>query len=143
MTERKRKRKPKPTPEMEQLAQAVIAAMASQSEGYKASDVYETMQEGLKLAMERLMQTEMTDFLGYQKSSQEAKATSNRRNGSSSKTVRSKHGALELSTPRDRNAEFESHLLPKYKKDICDIEDKVIAMYARGMSERDISQTIL
>ena len=65
MTERKRKRKPKPTPEMEQLAQAVIAAMASQSEGYKASDVYETMQEGLKLAMERLMQTEMTDFLGY------------------------------------------------------------------------------
>ena len=141
MTERKRK--PKPTPEMEQLAQAVIAAMASQSEGYKASDVYETMQEGLKLAMERLMQTEMTDFLGYQKSSQEAKATSNRRNDSSSKTVRSKHGALELSIPRDRNAEFESHLLPKYKKDICDIEDKVIAMYARGMSERDISQTIL
>ena len=54
-----RKRKPKPTPEMEQLAQAVIAAMASQSEGYTASDVYETMQEGLKLAMERLMQFEI------------------------------------------------------------------------------------
>ena len=127
---------------MEQLAQAVIAAMASQPDGYKASDVYDTMQEGLKLAMERLMQTELTDFLGYQKSSQGDKATSNRRNGTSSKTVRSKHGALELNIPRDRDAEFESHLLPKYKKDISDIEDKVIAMYARGMSERDISQTI-
>ena len=137
-----RKRKPKPTPEMEQLAQAVIAAMASQPDGYRASDVYDTMQEGLKLAMERLMQTELTDFLGYQKSSQGDKTTSNRRNGTSSKTVRSKHGALELSIPRDRDAEFESHLLPKYKKDISDIEDKVIAMYARGMSERDISQTI-
>lgn len=137
-----RKRKPKPTPEMEQLAQAVIAAMASQPDGYKASDVYDTMQEGLKLAMERLMQTELTDFLGYQKSSQGDKTTSNRRNGTSSKTVRSKYGALELSIPRDREAEFESHLLPKYKKDISDIEDKVIAMYARGMSERDISQTI-
>ena len=110
-----RKRKPKPTPEMEQLAQAVIAAMASQPDGYKASDVYDTMQEGLKLAMERLMQTELTDFLGYQKSSQGDKATSNRRNGTSSKTVRSKHGALELNIPRDRDAEFESHLLPKYK----------------------------
>lgn len=137
-----RKRKPKPTPEMEQLAQAVIAAMASQPDGYKASDVYDTMQEGLKLAMERLMQTELTDFLGYQKSSQEDKTTSNRRNGTSSKTVRSKHGALELNIPRDRDAEFESHLIPKYKKDISDIENKVIAMYAKGMSERDISQTI-
>ena len=110
-----RKRKPKPTPEMEQLAQAVIAAMASQPDGYKASDVYDTMQEGLKLAMERLMQTELTDFLGYQKSSQEDKTTSNRRNGTSSKTVRSKHGALELNIPRDRDAEFESHLITKYK----------------------------
>ena len=61
-----RKRKPKPNPEMEQLAQSLIAAMASQQDGYNASDVYETMQEGLKLAMERLMQTELTDFLGYQ-----------------------------------------------------------------------------
>lgn len=62
-----RKRKPKPKPEMEQLAQSLIAAMASQQDGYNASDVYETMQEGLKLAMERLMQTELTAFLGYQK----------------------------------------------------------------------------
>ena len=61
-----RKRKPKPNPEMEQLAQSLIAAMASQQDGYSASDVYETMQEGLNLAMERLMQTELTDFLGYQ-----------------------------------------------------------------------------
>ena len=53
MAERKRKRKPKPKPEMEQLAQSLIAAMASQQDGYNASDVYETMQEGLKLAMER------------------------------------------------------------------------------------------
>ena len=138
-----RKRKPKPNPEMEQLAQSLIAAMAaSQTEGYKASDVCETMQEGLKLAMERLMQTELTSFLGYQKSSQAEKDTTNRRNGTTSKTVRSKYGALELNIPRDRYSEFDSQLLPKYKRDISDIEDKVIAMYARGMTERDIAQTI-
>lgn len=137
-----RKRKPKPRPEMEQLAQSLIAAMASQQDGYNASDVYETMQEGLKLAMERLMQTELTDFLGYQKSSQEEKPTSNRRNGTTSKTVRSKHGALELNIPRDRNSAFESHILPKHQRDISEIEDKVISMYARGMSDRDISDTI-
>ena len=128
---------------MEQLAQSLIAAMAaSQTEGYKASDVCETMQEGLKLAMERLMQTELTSFLGYQKSSQAEKDTTNRRNGTTSKTVRSKYGALELNIPRDRYSEFDSQLLPKYKRDISDIEDKVIAMYARGMTERDIAQTI-
>ena len=138
-----RKRKPKPTPEMEQLAQAVIAAMAaSQTEGYSASDVCDTMQEGLKLAMERLMQTELTSHLGYQKSSQAEKTTTNRRNGTTPKTVRSKYGSLELNIPRDRDSTFESQLLPKHKRDISDIEDKVIAMYARGMSERDISQTI-
>lgn len=139
----KRNRKPKPSPEMEQLAQSLIAAMAaSQTEGYKASDVCETMQEGLKLAMERLMQTELTSFLGYQKSSQAEKNTTNRRNGTTSKTVRSKYGALELNIPRDRDSEFDSQLLPKYKRDISDIEDKVIAMYARGMTERDIARTI-
>ena len=137
-----RKRKPKPNPEMEQLAQSLIAAMASQQDGYNASDVYETMQEGLKLAMERLMQTELTAFLGYQKSSQEEKPTSNRRNGTTSKTVHSKHGALELNIPRDRNSAFESHILPKHQRDISEIEDKVISMYARGMSDRDISDTI-
>ena len=123
MAERKRKRKPKPKPEMEQLAQSLIAAMASQQDGYNASDVYETMQEGLKLAMERLMQTELTAFLGYQKSSQEEKPTSNRRNGTTSKTVRSKHGALELNIPRDRNSAFESRILPKHQRDISEIED--------------------
>ena len=137
-----RKRKPKPKPEMEQLAQSLIAAMASQQDGYNASDVYETMQEGLKLAMERLMQTELTAFLGYQKSSQEEKPTSNRRNGTTSKTVRSKHGALELNIPRDRNSAFESHILTKHQRDISEIEDKVISMYARGMSDRDISDSI-
>lgn len=118
-----RKRKPKPKPEMEQLAQSLIAAMASQQDGYNASDVYETMQEGLKLAMERLMQTELTAFLGYQKSSQEEKPTSNRRNGTTSKTVHSKHGALELNIPRDRNSAFESRILPKHQRDISEIED--------------------
>lgn len=138
-----RKRKPKPSPEMEQLAQSLIAAMASsQTEGVSASDVCETMQEGLKLAMERLMQTELTSHLGYQKSSQGEKNSTNRRNGTTPKTVRSKYGSLELNIPRDRDSSFESRLLPKYKRDISDIEDKVIAMYARGMTDRDISQTI-
>ena len=73
MAERKRKRKPKPKPEMEQMDQSLIAAMASQHDGYNASDAYETMQEGLKPAMVRLSRDVLTAFLGYQKSSQEEK----------------------------------------------------------------------
>jgi putative transposase len=64
---------------------------------------------------------------------------SNSRNGYSKKTVQSRNGEMELSIPRDRNGDFEPILVPKHQRRIAEIDEKILAMYARGLSTRDIS----
>ncbi len=64
--------------------------------------------------------------------------TSNKRNGHSPKNLKSQYGEFQIDVPRDRNGEFEPKLIPKYQRDISGIEEKVISLYARGMSTRDI-----
>jgi len=66
-------------------------------------------------------------------------ARSNRRNGSSSKTIQSEQGEMELPIPRDRNGSFDPVLVPKHQRRLAGLDEKIIAMYARGMSTRDIS----
>ena len=120
------------------IAEAIIAE-------YKPQTVAE-MQEALKDVFgpmfEAILNGEMTGFLGYESNDKGEKMTENRRNGYSSKTLKTSMGESEISVPRDRAATFESLLLPKHKRDVSSIEGKVLAMYARGMSQRDISATI-
>ena len=68
--------------------------------------------------------------------------TENRRNGFGEKTIQGSFGETKISVPRDREGTFEPVIVPKRKKDVSEIEGKVLAMYARGMSQRDISSTI-
>jgi putative transposase len=63
----------------------------------------------------------------------------NSRNGYSKKTVQSQHGAIELSIPRDRNGDFEPVLVPKHQRRLAGLDEKILALYARGLSIRDIS----
>lgn len=91
---------------------------------------------------ESMLKGEMDHHLGYESNSKEAKETSNRRNGYGKKKLRTSSGEVEIATPRDRDGSFEPKLIPKRSKDVSAIEDKVIGMYARGMSQRDISATI-
>src|SRR5690625_4665300 len=70
------------------------------------------------------------------------KLSSNRRNGYGKKTLQTSAGEVEIATPRDRDGSFEPQLINKRQKDVSAIEDKVISMYARGMSQRDISATV-
>jgi putative transposase len=88
------------------------------------------------------MQGEMDRHLGYETNDRGAKSTTNRRNGYTEKTVKSSMGEIEIHTPRDRDGSFEPHLIPKRAKDVSGIEDKVLSMYAKGMSQRDIAGTI-
>ncbi len=64
--------------------------------------------------------------------------TDNKRNGHSSKNLKSQYGEFQIDVPRDRNGEFEPKLIPKYQRDISGIEEKIISLDARGMSTRDI-----
>ena len=112
---------------------------------YKPKDLLE-LQDVLKEIfgplMEDMLQGELDAELGYEKHDQSPKETGNRRNGSYPKTVRSKMGEVTLSIPRDREGEYEPALVPKGSRDISGIEEKVLSMYAKGLSDRDISATI-
>jgi transposase-like protein len=92
----------------------------------------------LKEAAEQILEAEMDNHPGYEKHSAGGKNSGNSRNGKNKKTVVSDMGEFELKTPRDRNGEFEHKLIKKRQTDISDIDEKVISMYARGMTTRDI-----
>ena len=90
-----------------------------------------------------MLENEMSNHLGFDKGSKAPKETENRRNGYSDKKVRSSFGELLLSVPRDREDEFEPVIVEKHSRELSsDIENKIISMYAKGMSTRDISDHI-
>lgn len=104
------------------------------------------MQEALKDLLgdtiQNMLEAELDEHLGYEKYESTEEAKSNYRNGYTSKTLKSSVGQVEIDIPRDRNAEFEPKIVPRYKRDISEIENKIIAMYARGMSTREINEQI-
>lgn len=90
-----------------------------------------------------MLEDEMTEQLGFDKNSMTPKETSNRRNGHTTKKVRSSFGELLLNVPRDRENEFEPIVVEKHSREISsDIEKKIISMYSKGMSTRDISEHV-
>ena len=96
----------------------------------------------MKQMIELLYEEEMEDHLGYERHEQHQGGRENHRNGHSKKTVESQHGPVDLEVPRDRSGTFDPVVIGKYQKDITGIEEKVISMYAKGMSTRDISAHI-
>lgn len=99
------------------------------------------LKDMLKQGVETLLESELDEELGYPKYDSQTEK-SNYRNGYSGKTVKSDLGEIRLDIPRDRNNDFEPVLVPKHSSDISAIQDKVISMYAKGMSTRDISSHI-
>ena len=114
-------------------------------EQYKPKSVAD-MQDALKdifgPMFEAMLQGEMNSHLGYESNDHGGKSTDNRRNGYTNKKVRASAGEVEIKVPRDRTSSFEPKLVPKRQNDVSEIEEKVLAMYARGMSQRDIADTI-
>lgn len=106
----------------------------------------EEMQDAIKDVFgpmfEAMLQGEMDSCLGYGNNERGEKNTTNRRNGYSHKSVNSAYGKLDVSVPRDRDGIFEPKAIPKHTKDVSGMEDKVLSMYAKGMSQRDIADTI-
>jgi putative transposase len=91
-----------------------------------------------KALVERCLEGEMDTHLGYEKSERVGKSGENRRNGYSKKTVISDQGELTVGIPRDRNCEFEPQVVAKRQTRLDGFDDKILAMYARGMTVRDI-----
>lgn len=92
-----------------------------------------------KSLLERAMAAELTHELGFERYDKSSlKENGNRRNGTSSKTVRSKHGEIELEIPRDRNSEFEPVIVKKHQRRFDGFDDTILSLYSRGLSTREI-----
>lgn len=101
-------------------------------------DAENFVKELLGPTIQALLEAEIETELGYSKYDYKNKKTDNSRNGSTKKTIRTNHGEIDIQVPRDRNGEFEPLVVKKHQKSVTSIEDRIISMYAKGMTVRDI-----
>ena len=120
--------------------QALIAQMIEMYDIKDARDIHEALKDLLGGTIQSMLESEMDEHLGY--SSYERSDNENSRNGKKTKKLLSHSGELEIEVPQDRDSSFEPILVPKRTKDISEIENKIIRMYARGMTTRQISEQI-
>jgi len=92
--------------------------------------------------IEQMLEAEMDEHLGYDKNSVLGNNSGNSRNGHNRKTIHSEYGQAEIAVPRDRNGEFEPQVLSKRQVRTDEIEQKILAMYSKGMNQRDIEDSI-
>lgn len=107
-----------------------------------ANEVLAGLKEMFKDVLQESLEAEMDEALGYGKYDNISKDSDNSRNGYSKKTIKTELGPVELSIPRDRNGEFEPKIVPKHQRSVNGIEDKILGLYAAGMTTRDISEQI-
>jgi transposase-like protein len=101
-------------------------------------DIESTIKDLFADTIQAMLEAEMDHHLGYEKNDTKNKDTANRRNGHGTKKLRSSHGEMEIEVPRDRDGEFEPMIVEKRQKSISQIEQQIIALYAKGISTREI-----
>ena len=106
-----------------------------------AQDLSTALKDMFKGALQEMMNAEFDSSMGYSKYDKKTEKT-NYRNGSTKKNLKSEFGSFEFETPRDRNGEFEPKIVPKNTRDVSGIEDKIISLYAKGLTTRDINEQI-
>lgn len=105
-------------------------------------DVQEKQKRFFAGTIEQMLEAEMDEHLGYERNSVEGNNSGNSRNGYGKKTISSDYGECEIAVPRDRNDEFEPKDIEKRQTRTDEVEQKIMAMYVKGMSQRDIEDTI-
>ncbi|MTI64982.1 MAG: IS256 family transposase [Firmicutes bacterium] len=123
---------------MSTMPKEVLRKMITEGNLKTADDLHSYLKNMFKDALQEMLEAELDIELGYSKGDKKNKNTDNRRNGHSEKNVKTKYGEMNLKIPRDRKGEFEPVVVPKNTRNISGIEDKVISLYGRGMSTRDI-----
>lgn len=106
-----------------------------------AKDLSDALKDMFKGVLQEMMNAEFDSSMGYSKYDKVSEK-SNYRNGSTKKTLKSEFGSFEFETPRDRKGEFEPKIVPKNTRDVSGIEDKIISLYARGLTTREINEQI-
>lgn len=120
----------------------ILKSLIQSGEIQSVADIDALVKDLYKETLEGILEAELDEELGYSRYDYRNKKTKNARNGKRSKKVHSSAGELEIEVPRDRNSEFEPQVVAKGQKDISSLEDKILGMYARGLSNRDITAQI-
>ena len=105
-------------------------------------DVENKLKKSFGKVIQTMLESEMNEHLGHNKYEYSKENKNNYRNGTSKKKVKSNLGELEIEIPRDRNGEFEPKIVPKYSRDISNIEQQIINLYSMGTTTREISNYI-
>ncbi len=115
----------------------IIAGLMQEYDIKTAKDIHEALKDLLGGTIEEMLEAELDEHLGYEE--YERSDNPNYRNGVKAKKLRSSYGEIPIEVPQDRDGDFEPQIVPKRKKDISEIEQKIIAMSAKGMTTRQIS----
>ena len=118
----------------------IIQSLIEEYDIETAEDIQDALKDLLGGTIKSMMEAEMDEYLGYDP--YERCEKDNYRNGTKRKNVRSRYGEFELEVPQDRNSTFEPQVIQKRQKDISEIDQKIISMYARGLTTRQISEQI-
>ena len=135
-----RQKKPVHRVQMTEGKRNIIHQLLEEYDIQKAEDIQEALKDLLGGTIKEMMEAEMDDHLGYGKS--ERSDNDDYRNGYKTKRVNSSYGSMEIEVPQDRKSSFQPQVVKKRQKDISDIDQKIISMYAKGMTTRQISETI-
>ena len=136
----RREKKPVHKVVMTEGKRNIIQQLLQEYDIETAEDIQDALKDLLGGTIKEMMEAEMNNHLGYSKS--ERSDNDDYRNGYKSKRVNSSYGAMEIEVPQDRKSTFEPQVVKKRQKDISDIDQKIISMYAKGMTTRQISETI-
>lgn len=102
----------------------------------------ETIKEMFSDVLEEVLQCEIDEQLGYEKHQRRSDGPSNYRNGSTKRKLKTQFGEVEVNVPRDRNGTYEPQILDKYQRNVDGLEEKILSLYAHGMSTRDIQEHV-
>ena len=125
---------------MSYLSKELWRAYINEQNFTNPNEVPSSLKELFKDVLQEVLETELDKTLSYGKHA--VSESSNSRNGYSKKTIKSELGEISLNIPRDRNGEFEPKIVPKYQRNVNGIEDKILSLYSKGMTTRDISEQI-
>lgn len=123
---------------MSKLSKEQLRDLIKQYDLKTADDVQDMLKDMFGGMLQEMLEAELDTELGYPKNGEKPPDSSNRRNGHSSKKVRSNYGEVELTVPRDRDGEFNPLVVKKHQKEVTGIEEQILALYSRGVSVRDI-----
>ena len=125
----------------------MLRAFVNSQDFTSTTEIMNSMKELFSDVLQQVMEAELEEKLGYEKGERmtenaESSHVKNYRNGYSKKTVKTQIGEVDIKVPRDRNGEYEPQIIGKYSRNVDGMEEKILALYSCGMSQRDIADQI-